>query len=171
MKPTLRQACSWPRPRAQFAFKDSMIHIICNSHYVSHFAAFFIDTGAKISVVESCLWFVAVAGELTDDWLQAQWLVAVGGFVQPRWSEAAPPLSLRREGEAAPVGPPDLGRRPARSFRRTGVPARGTGAGRVSTRGPADRGSTAGSPEWCSIDSMILPQVHLRKPCYDFSFL
>ncbi len=30
----------------------------CNSHYVSHFAAFFIDTGAKISVVESCLWFV-----------------------------------------------------------------------------------------------------------------
>ena len=22
-----------------------------------------------------------------------------------------------------------------------------------------------------SIDSMILPQVHLRKPCYDFSFL
>jgi hypothetical protein len=29
----------------------------CNSHYVSHFAAFFIDTGAKISVVESCLWF------------------------------------------------------------------------------------------------------------------
>ena len=34
-----------------------MIHIICNSHYVSHFAAFFIDTGAKISVVESCLWF------------------------------------------------------------------------------------------------------------------
>ena len=27
----------------------------CNSHYVSHFAAFFIDTGAKISVVESCL--------------------------------------------------------------------------------------------------------------------
>ncbi len=57
VKPTLRQACSRPKPRAQFAFKDSMIHIICNSHYVSHFAAFFIDTGAKISVVESCLWF------------------------------------------------------------------------------------------------------------------
>ena len=28
---------------------------ICNSHYLSHFAAFFIVTGAKISVVESCL--------------------------------------------------------------------------------------------------------------------
>jgi hypothetical protein len=62
VKPTLRQACSRPRPRAQFAFKDSMIHIICNSHYVSHFAAFFIDTGAKISVVESCLWFEGIAG-------------------------------------------------------------------------------------------------------------
>ena len=55
MKPTLRQTCLWPKPRAQFAFKDSMVHIICNSHYVSHFAAFFIVTGAKISVVESCL--------------------------------------------------------------------------------------------------------------------
>ena len=26
----------------------------CNSHYVSHFAAFFIVARAKISVVESC---------------------------------------------------------------------------------------------------------------------
>jgi hypothetical protein len=25
-----------------------------------------------------------VAGELTDYWLQSQWLVEVGGFVQPR---------------------------------------------------------------------------------------
>ena len=33
----------------------------CNSHYVSHFAAFFIVTGAKISVVESCLWFSKAA--------------------------------------------------------------------------------------------------------------
>ena len=58
VKPTLRQTCLWPRPRAQFAFKDSMVHIICNSHYVSHFAAFFIVTGTKISVVESCLWLM-----------------------------------------------------------------------------------------------------------------
>ena len=32
----------------------------CNSHYVSHFAAFFIVVRAKISVVESCLWLDAV---------------------------------------------------------------------------------------------------------------
>ena len=29
----------------------------CNSHYVSHFAAFFIVTGAKISIVNSCFLF------------------------------------------------------------------------------------------------------------------
>ena len=52
---TLRQTCPQPRPRAQFAFKDSMIHGQCRSHYVSHFAAFFIVARAKISVVESCL--------------------------------------------------------------------------------------------------------------------
>ena len=34
-------------------FDDS--HTSCNSHYVSHFAAFFIVARAKISVVESCL--------------------------------------------------------------------------------------------------------------------
>ena len=32
-----------------------MIHVQCRSHYVSHFAAFFIVARAKISVVESCL--------------------------------------------------------------------------------------------------------------------
>jgi len=30
---------------------------ICNSHYVSHFAAFFIDARAKRSIAESCLGF------------------------------------------------------------------------------------------------------------------
>lgn len=27
------------------------------------------------------------------------------------------------------------------------------------------------SPVGCIVCAMILPQVHLRKPCYDFSFL
>ena len=35
-------------------FDDS--HTSCNSHYVSHFAAFFIVARAKISVVEGCIW-------------------------------------------------------------------------------------------------------------------
>src|SRR5271167_287771 len=36
-------------------FDDSLK--ICNSHYLSHFAAFFIDARAKRSVVESCINF------------------------------------------------------------------------------------------------------------------
>ncbi|THU54480.1 hypothetical protein C4D60_Mb10t25530 [Musa balbisiana] len=40
-------------PRAQLAFKDSMVHGFCNSHQVSHFATFFIDARAEISVAES----------------------------------------------------------------------------------------------------------------------
>lgn len=32
-------------------------------------------------------------------------------------------------------------------------------------------GQTKMCTVWLLIDSMILPQVHLRKPCYDFSFL
>ncbi len=93
MKPTLRQACSRPRPRAQFAFKDSMIHIICNSHYVSHFAAFFIDTGAKISVVESCLWFEGSAvsfeaGVRSASDLMRQGSVGVWSQPEPRESSA-----------------------------------------------------------------------------------
>ena len=46
----------------------------------------------------------------------------------------------------------------------------------INPTGPAvlsceSRGQQASSQVWIVIDSMILPQVHLRKPCYDFSFL
>ena len=34
-----------------------------------------------------------------------------------------------------------------------------------------ERPTFISSQVWLLIDSMILPQVHLRKPCYDFSFL
>ena len=45
-------------------------------------------------------------------------------------------------------------------------------AGRLGeeTSSPFDRDGARGHRVG-SIDSMILPQVHLRKPCYDFSFL
>ena len=97
--PTLRQAYSRPGPRVQFAFKDSMIHIICNSHYVSHFAAFFIDTGAKISVVESCLRLVGglrMGGPPLRFRLVGIWIFW-GGFGPAGWW-----------GKLSPPGPPDL---------------------------------------------------------------
>jgi hypothetical protein len=56
---TLKQTCSQDCPRAPLAFKDSMTHVFCNSHYVSHFAAFFIDVGAKISSVTSFIFLVS----------------------------------------------------------------------------------------------------------------
>ena len=43
------------------------------------------------------------------------------------------------------------------------------GKGRLEPESP--RGQTQRVHVCVLIDSMILPQVHLRKPCYDFSFL
>lgn len=43
---TLKQTCSQDFPRAPLAFKNSMTHEFCKSHYLSQFATFFIDVGA-----------------------------------------------------------------------------------------------------------------------------
>ena len=159
MKPTLRQTYSRPEPRVQFAFKDSMIHIICNSHYVSHFAAFFIDTGAKISVVESCLWLeTAVLEQLSGSsviyWFWIEWGFCQPGFGPPPVKGERPPQPARPALSAE--AEPDRDKRTAGSL----SPKRKTeGRGDTWVRG------------LCLIDAMILPQVHLRKPCYDFSFL
>ena len=40
-----------------------------------------------------------------------------------------------------------------------------------SSRAPVWRGEERYNSRSESIIAMILPQVHLRKPCYDFSFL
>ena len=45
----------------------------CNSHYVSHFAAFFIVARAKISVVESCLWLDAAARPTAFQFFRLVW--------------------------------------------------------------------------------------------------
>jgi hypothetical protein len=103
-----------PSREAQCAFKDSMIHKFCDSHYISRFAAFFIDARAKRSFVES---FEACFGDRTRP-------------------------SLKHKGGATGT--------PKHVLTSTGV-----------------EGSKR--PEGHSI--MIPPQVHLRRPCYDFYFL
>ena len=40
---------------SQLAFKDLILEEFCNSHCLSHLAAFFIVMGAKISIVENFL--------------------------------------------------------------------------------------------------------------------
>lgn len=39
--------------KVQCAFEHFVIHMFCNSHDVSHFAALFFDEGAKVSIVKS----------------------------------------------------------------------------------------------------------------------
>lgn len=67
------------------------------------------------------------------------------------------PPSVKKEG---PLHPP----------RQTWAPRLSAGARGLAPLGVEARGvcEVTGVD---SIDSMILPQVHLRKPCYDFSFL
>ena len=75
-----------------------MIHGQCRSHYVSHFAAFFIVARAKISVVESCLGFSAAARAPTPRRLLQRctvWMGCVGRLV-------------RRGGRGARRPPPPL---------------------------------------------------------------
>ncbi|KAK1310117.1 hypothetical protein QJS10_CPA08g00843 [Acorus calamus] len=79
-----------------------------------------------------------------------------------------------RSGSPSGAHPGTRGSPPRRIPRAPGT----GGAGATRTRGSApgllpgdvdDGFSWGGSRPWAS--TMILPQVHLRKPCYDFSFL
>ena len=128
---TPRQAC--PRPNGfgrNLRSKTRWFTGFCNSHQVSHFATFFIDARAEISVAESR--FVCNCG-----------VGSVAG--RPARVPRSVKFSLApgRRGFVAGGGVP-----PAERFFQ---PVRGS---------LLFRGTT-----------MILPQVHLRKPCYDFSFL
>ena len=124
----------------------------CNSHYVSHFAAFFIVARAKISVVESCL-------RLRDRRSQSHHFRGTRLGV---WLERGRDPALR-DG------------RLDRKTERSQVSAESASALRLPLQSsPAlngERQAPAMVRECCWSDSMILPQVHLRKPCYDFSFL
>src|SRR6202022_398025 len=51
---TLRQECPRTSLGGNLRSKTPCLAEVCNSHYVSHFAAFFIVARAKISVAESC---------------------------------------------------------------------------------------------------------------------
>ena len=150
-----------------------MVHIICNSHYVSHFAAFFIVTGAKISVVESCLWF----GSWPQQAAHQFWLQARFGSVliwPARGASSLPPHKhVGQEGRftSRPARPPRPGEAASAIIpKQPRSPSRGM---RTASSNQSRKRSVGKQQSYrCGlIDSMILPQVHLRKPCYDFSFL
>jgi hypothetical protein len=139
---TPRQACPQPNGLGRnLRSKTRWFTGFCNSHHVSHFATFFIDARAEISVAESHSIIVQATStrhgrgpkpavfQCTLASISRRVLIAEPSYLQ---------AGRRHGAEAAP--PP----------RR--VPS-----------------LCAGHP--IPVSTMILPQVHLRKPCYDFSFL
>ena len=147
---TPRQTC--PRPGGlgrNLRSKTRWFTGFCNSHQVSHFATFFIDARAEISVAESRLDILKNTqlergtpspGLRTRNALIFYCSLAriAPGFVSP------PRFLLEGEGrseERAPLARPRLFKTCSRVVL------------------------------LLQVSTMILPQVHLRKPCYDFSFL
>ena len=92
--------------RAQGAFKNSMTRWLCDSHYLSRFAALFIDAGAKRSVAEGCAARRSRVGNSVpprDAGLPPAGAAAAGAtFGGPRWvascrrSVMIPPLVHQR---------------------------------------------------------------------------
>ncbi|KAK8616746.1 hypothetical protein V6N13_116716 [Hibiscus sabdariffa] len=128
-----------------------------NSHQVSHFATFFIDARAEISVAESRFVYSRQRGHVSAT-------RAPGTGVQQQTAI----FSFRFHGVIHAGGC---------SFCHgdTGSRVTGTGRGRGAMKRPHplplmfDNTFTGRSTR--QVSTMILPQVHLRKPCYDFSFL
>ena len=107
----------------------------CNSHYLSHFAAFFIDARTKRSVVESFNLFNN--------------LIQTTGLGQEFWLWPSADALQTSKGPAS----------------------RGRDGHAEATRGNIDTGLGGRALRGDPNSVMILPQVHLRKPCYDFYFL
>ncbi|KAF3320175.1 hypothetical protein FCM35_KLT22231 [Carex littledalei] len=120
----------------------------CNSHHVSHFATFFIDARAEISVAESRTFFHRPrqpAPPRSGSPVPQLFLVFLG--VIPRRIPASDRRARRARGKR-PAGAEEAASTSRAAFCH-------------ACNGRVSREATA----------MILPQVHLRKPCYDFSFL
>ncbi|KAK8502470.1 hypothetical protein V6N12_060873 [Hibiscus sabdariffa] len=129
----------------------------CNSHQVSHFATFFIDARAEISVAESRFVYSRQSGH-----------VSAARAPRTGVQQQTATFSFRFLGVIHAGGC---------SFCHgdTGSRVTGTGRGRGAMKRPHplplmfDNTFTGRSAR--QVSTMILPQVHLRKPCYDFSFL
>jgi hypothetical protein len=114
---------------------------ICNSHYVSHFAAFFIDARAKRSVVAGCQLFAARARTALS-----RGSAFSSGGATPRVKGVPPP-------------------------RQRGCVSRGSGARGTPVNDPSAGSPVkllAGCPPTWEGGRVF---THLRRPCYDFYFL
>jgi hypothetical protein len=145
---TPRQTC--PRPGGlgrNLRSKTRWFTGFCNSHQVSHFATFFIDARAEISVAESRLDYHQKKARPRRRGYGGALLVL--NFLGA--SRAGVRLRAAQGADASLHGP---------RGREGRVPPEPS----LSCHGFAGRSAR-------QVSTMILPQVHLRKPCYDFSFL
>ncbi|CAN2059290.1 unnamed protein product [Malus fusca] len=143
---TPRQACPQPDGFGRnLRSKTRWFTGFCNSHQVSHFATFFIDARAEISVAESRF---DTSKKTTHP--RAHRFRGGGS-------------ALFRSGSLAQLAPV------LRLYARERAPGTKGTPGPEARRPPTLK-RVLGS-FCCAGSTMILPQVHLRKPCYDFSFL
>ena len=145
---TPRQTCPQPKGFGRnLRSKTRWFTGFCNSHQVSHFATFFIDARAGISVAESRLCFRMTPLPANEQRTYNSVLISL--------AHSAPGGLFRR-----PVNTPE------------GTPTWGSQTGdHMPTSLAQCFYMLTGDSAIAEDSTMILPQVHLRKPCYDFSFL
>ena len=133
----------------------------CNSHDVSHFAAFFIVVGAKTSVAESGLSFRTRRNAHISE---EKWYLNQFAF---KWN--SPSL--------IPLQRSDKTKVPKHKVLKPVKHLHGKPSPKIFNSRDAKSADYSGFPEHSAqfvfflFVVMILPQVHLRKPCYDFTFL
>lgn len=154
---TPSQTCPWPNDLGRnLRSKTRWFTGFCNSHQVSHFATFFIDARAEISVAESRYGYkfcvahcrCTVSGTARERHV----VVFLGAF-------NAGGSFLCREKQRDWLAPRCIPAQEAHDDERRVPPS-------SLTKEQVHRSCCL-----CKVSTMILPQVHLRKPCYDFSFL
>ena len=169
---TPRQAC--PRPNGlgrNLRSKTRWFTGFCNSHQVSHFATFFIDARAEISVAESRFKFSqersheAVRAHTANGAASADVLFFVIWFLGAIHAGGSLFGHGRRDRASHPPG-----RRSEATVARAQALRGGSGHEGVLAPPRCLVNAFAGRSAR-QVSTMILPQVHLRKPCYDFSFL
>jgi hypothetical protein len=180
---TLGRACSRGCRERKVRSKIGWLAGSRDSHHVSRFAAFFILARAEISVDGSCFGVSFLAATLDAGLNRLRGGEGGGGrtspaspflFASPSPIPPSPPREgkegrrVRGRGFSGRPPPSPRGRREAPTLR-IGV------ARRLRPFSAAAKEQQGGEDEALGclfrVVSMILPQVHLRKPCYDFSFL
>ena len=140
----------------------------CNSQCLSHFAAPFIVDRAETSVAESC-----VRKRYADE--SGTGVRSYAGVWQRDGSRGRPPTPRGGGGRAAQTRRPRSWARAMKTVRPSPATARHHTGASYAHRAhlhPRRRHINLGSRGTRKLRvRMILPQVHLRKPCYDFSFL